>query len=73
MAISVGTPILNFPKVQCDIGNFESREREMFSKLILNKKIDLKSDAFKENDPGSHLKEEYHATIFTQEIINLLK
>ena len=44
-----------------------------FSKLILNKKIDLKSDAFKENDPGSHLKEEYHATIFTQEIINLLK
>ena len=44
-----------------------------FSKLILDKKINLKSNVFKKNDPASHLKEEYHATIFTQEIINILK
>ena len=44
-----------------------------FSKLILDKKINLKSNVFIKNDLGSHLKEEYHATIFTQEIINLLK
>ena len=44
-----------------------------FSKLILDKKINLKSNVFRKNDPASHLKEEYHATIFTQEIINILK
>ena len=44
-----------------------------FSKLILDKKINLKSNVFKKNDPFSHLNEESHATIFTQEIINLLK
>ena len=44
-----------------------------FSKLILDKKINLKSNVFSKNDPASHLKEEYHATIFTQEIINILK
>ncbi len=44
-----------------------------FSQLISEGKINLEKNLFVENDPASHLKEEYHATIFIQEIINLLK
>ena len=44
-----------------------------FSQLISEGKINLERNIFVENDPASHLKEEYHATIFIQEIINLLK
>ena len=44
-----------------------------FSRLISDGKINLKNYSFVENDPSSHLKEEYQATIFTQEIINTLK
>ena len=44
-----------------------------FSKLIFERKIHLDNNAFVLYDLGSHLKEKYHATIFTQEIINLLE
>jgi len=44
-----------------------------FSKLIFERKIHLDNNAFVLYDLASHLKEKYHATIFTQEIINLLK
>ena len=44
-----------------------------FSQLISDGKINLENYSFVENDPSSHLKEDYQATIFTQEIINLLK
>ena len=44
-----------------------------FSKLIFDEKINLKNDEFSETDIASHLKYEYHANIFTQGIINLLK
>ena len=44
-----------------------------FSKLIFERKIYLDNNAFILYDLASHLKEKYHATIFTQEIINLLK
>ena len=44
-----------------------------FSQLISDGKINLENYSFVENDPSSHLKEEYQATIFTQEIINTLK
>ena len=44
-----------------------------FSKLIFDGKIILKNNEFSETDSASHLKDEYHANIFTQEIINLLK
>tara|TARA_B110000881_G_C18540189_1_gene498107 strand:+ start:149 stop:1324 length:1176 start_codon:yes stop_codon:yes gene_type:complete len=44
-----------------------------FSKLILDKRINIKNSIFHKMDKTSHLKEESHATIFTQEIINLLK
>jgi|TARA_B100001079_G_scaffold250485_1_gene242055 hypothetical protein len=41
-----------------------------FSQLISEGKINLEKNFFIENDEASHLKEEYHATIFTQKIIN---
>ena len=44
-----------------------------FSKLIFERKIHLDNNAFVLYDLASHLKEKYHATIFTQEIINILK
>jgi len=44
-----------------------------FSKLIANGKISLSKSMFKENDPGSHLRDKYHANIFVNGIINLLK
>ena len=44
-----------------------------FSKLIFERKIHLDNNAFVLYDLASHLKEKYHATIFTQEIINLLE
>ena len=44
-----------------------------FSKLIFERKIYLDNNAFLLYDLASHLKEKYHATIFTQEIINLLE
>ena len=44
-----------------------------FSKLIFERKIHLDNNAFVLYDLASHLKEKYHATIFTQEITNLLK
>ena len=44
-----------------------------FSKLIFDGKIELKNNEFSETDIASHLKEKYHANIFTQQIINLLK
>ena len=44
-----------------------------FSKLIFERKIHLDNNAFILYDLASHLKEKYHATIFTQEIINLLE
>ena len=44
-----------------------------FSKLIFERKIYLDNNAFVLYDLASHLKEKYHATIFTQEIINLLE
>ena len=44
-----------------------------FSQLISDGKIILEDYAFLKNDPASHLKNEYHANIFTQEIINFLK
>lgn len=44
-----------------------------FSKLISEKQINLDKNSFVDNDPGSHLKGEYHSTIFVHEIINLLK
>ena len=44
-----------------------------FSKLIFDGKIELKNNEFSETDIASHLKEKYHANIFTQKIINLLK
>ena len=44
-----------------------------FSKLIFSGKINLKNNEFSETDRASHLKEKYHANIFTQGIINLLK
>ena len=44
-----------------------------FSQLISDGKINLEDYIFQKNDPGSHLKNKYHANIFTQEIINFLK
>ena len=44
-----------------------------FSQLISDGKIILEDYAFLKNDPASHLTMMYHANIFTQEIINLLK
>ena len=44
-----------------------------FSKLISEGEINLDKNSFVDNDPGSHLKGEYHSTVFVQEIINLLK
>ena len=44
-----------------------------FSKLISEGQINLDKNSYVDNDPGSHLKGEYHSTIFVQEIINLLK
>jgi hypothetical protein len=44
-----------------------------FSKLILDRDIDLKYNLFQENDPASHLREDYHANIFIQEIISTLE
>ena len=44
-----------------------------FSKLIFERKVHLDNNAFVLYDLASHLKEKYHATIFTQEIINLLE
>ena len=44
-----------------------------FSKLIFDGKVNFENNPFMENDPGSHLKENYHANIFTLKIINLLK
>mgnify|MGYP001441395432 CR=1 FL=1 len=40
---------------------------------IFDGKIELKNNEFSETDIASHLKEKYHANIFTQKIINLLK
>ena len=44
-----------------------------FSKLIFNKQIKLLNNEFSDTDPASHLKEKYHASIFTQKIIDFLK
>ena len=44
-----------------------------FTKLIFSGKVNLDKNDFQENDPGSHVKEEYHANIFTQEIIKALE
>jgi len=44
-----------------------------FTKLISNGKVNLDKNVFQENDPSSHVKEEYHANIFTQEIIETLE
>ena len=44
-----------------------------FSKLIFDGKIKLINNEFSDTDPASHLLEEYHANIFTQRIIDLLK
>ena len=44
-----------------------------FSKLISDKEIILLNNEFSDTDPASHLKEKYHASIFTRKIIYLLK
>ena len=44
-----------------------------FSKLVSEGKISLKKKMFQENDPGSHLKLNFHTNIFVKEITNLLK
>ena len=44
-----------------------------FSRLIFDGEIKLLNNEFSDTDPASHLKEEYHASIFTQGIIELLK
>ena len=44
-----------------------------FSRLIFDKQIKLLNNEFSDTDPASHLKKEYHASIFTQKIIDLLK
>ena len=43
-----------------------------FSQLISQGKINLEKYVFQENDPGSHLKTQYHASIFVQKIIDQL-
>ena len=43
-----------------------------FSQLISEGKISLEKYVFQKNDPGSHLKTKYHASIFVQKIIDLL-
>ena len=35
--------------------------------------LNLDQDFFKDNDPGSHLKNKFHAKIFVQNILNLLE
>ena len=47
--------------------------KKKFSKLIFDGKIKLINNEFSDTDPASHLLEEYHANIFTQRIIDLLK
>ena len=44
-----------------------------FSELIFEKEIILSNNEFSDTDPASHLKEKYHASIFTRKIIDLLK
>ena len=44
-----------------------------FSELINDKKITLKKNDFKENDPASHLNGKYHADIFVKNIINYIE
>ena len=55
------------------INNNNNIKHINFSELFFNKEIKLDEKSFIKNDPGSHLKEEYHANIFVKEIINELK
>ena len=43
-----------------------------FSQLISEGKINLEKNVFQKDDPGSHLKIKYHASIFVQKIIDEL-
>jgi len=44
-----------------------------FSELISDGKISLNVNSYLENDPGSHLNNNFHANIFTKKIIEKLK
>ena len=44
-----------------------------FSELISDGKISLNVNSYIENDPGSHLNKNFHASIFTKKIIEKLK